>query len=138
MFYGRNPALNSTDCPIVTLRTFFVEDNPTIRKNLIETLLELADIEPIGFAETEAEGIAWLTNPDHEWDLAIVDLFLRQGSGLGVVAACQNRAPSQRLIVLSNYATADVRQRCKELGVNAIFDKSNEIDALLDFCMAID
>lgn len=119
----------------MTLKTYFVEDNATIRKNLIETLLELSDIEPVGYAETESEGSIWLTDSTHDWDLAIVDLFLRQGSGLGVVAACQTRKPGQRVIVLSNYATADVRQRCKELGVDAIFDKSNEIDALLDFCM---
>lgn len=119
----------------MTLQTFFVEDNATIRKNLIETLLELSDVEPVGYAETEAEGVEWLIDPSNTWDLAIVDLFLRQGSGLGVVAACQNRKPGQRVIVLSNYATLDVRQRCKELGVDAIFDKSNEIDALLDFCM---
>ena len=121
----------------MTLKTFFVEDNATIRENLIDTLLELSDIEPVGYAETEAEGIAWLTHSDHPWDLAIVDLFLRQGSGLGVVAACKARNPGQRVIVLSNYATPDVRQRCQELGVDAIFDKSNEIDALLDFCMAM-
>lgn len=114
-----------------------MEDNPTIRENLIDTLLELADIEPVGFAETEAEGIAWLTNPHNQWDLAVVDLFLRQGSGLGVVAACQGRSTEQKVIVLSNYATADVRHRCRELGVDAVFDKSNEIDALLDFCMEI-
>ncbi|MGN1055921.1 MAG: response regulator [Comamonas sp.] len=119
----------------MTLRTYFVEDNATIRQNLIETLLELTDVQPIGYAETEAEGSAWLTDPNHDWDLAIVDLFLRQGSGLGVVAACQNRKPGQRVVVLSNYATSDVRQRCQELGVDAIFDKSNEIDALLDYCM---
>ena len=119
------------------LKTFFVEDNATIRENLIETLLELSDIEPVGYAETESEGSAWLTDPRHTWDLAIVDLFLRQGSGLGVVTACQKRHPEQRVIVLSNYATADVRHRCMELGVDAIFDKSNEIDALLDFCMAM-
>lgn len=119
----------------MTLKTFFVEDNATIRKNLIETLLELSDIKPVGYAETESEGTAWLTDADNHWDLAIVDLFLRQGSGLGVVAACNKRSPEQRVIVLSNYVTADVRQRCIELGVDAIFDKSNEIDALLDFCM---
>jgi len=119
----------------VTLKTFFVEDNATIRENLIETLLELTNVEPVGYAETEADGTAWLTDSHNTWDLAIVDLFLRQGSGLGVVAACQNRKPGQRIIVLSNYATLDVRQRCTELGVDAIFDKSNEIDALLDFCM---
>ncbi|WP_284336856.1 response regulator [Comamonas sp. NoAH] len=119
----------------MTLKTFFVEDNATIRENLIETLLELSEVKPVGFAETEAEGTAWLTAPHNDWDLAIVDLFLRQGSGLGVVAACQNRKPGQRVIVLSNYATLDVRQRCTELGVDAVFDKSNEIDNLLDFCM---
>ena len=119
----------------MTLKTYFVEDNATIRQNLIETLLELSDIEPVGYAETESEGSTWLTDSTNDWDLAIVDLFLRQGSGLGVVSACQHRKPSQRVIVLSNYATADVRNRCKELGVDAIFDKSNEIDALLDFCM---
>lgn len=119
----------------MTLKTFFVEDNATIRENLIETLLELTDVEPVGYAETEAEGTAWLTDPHNDWDLAIVDLFLRQGSGLGVVAACQKRNPGQRVIVLSNYATLDVRQRCTELGVDAIFDKSNEIESLLDFCM---
>lgn len=119
----------------MTLKTFFVEDNATIRENLIETLLELSDVEPVGYAETEAEGTAWLTDPHNDWDLAIVDLFLRQGSGLGVVAACQKRRPGQRVIVLSNYATLDVRQRCTELGVDAIFDKSNEIESLLDFCM---
>jgi len=119
----------------VTLKTYFVEDNATIRENLIDTLLELSDVEPVGYAETEADGSTWLTDANNAWDLAIVDLFLRQGSGLGVVAACQKRKPGQRVIVLSNYATADVRHRCKELGVDAIFDKSNEIDALLDFCM---
>lgn len=119
----------------MTLKTFFVEDNATIRENLIETLLELTDVEPVGYAETEAEGTAWLTDPHNDWDLAIVDLFLRQGSGLGVLAACQKRNPGQRVIVLSNYATLDVRQRCTELGVDAIFDKSNEIESLLDFCM---
>ncbi|MDB5893179.1 MAG: hypothetical protein JWQ88_710, partial [Rhodoferax sp.] len=33
------------------------------------------------------------------------------------------------------YATADIRKRCEQLGVDAVFDKSNEIDALIDFCV---
>ena len=117
------------------LKVYIVEDNPVIRGNLVDTLQELADAETVGIAATEKEGVNWLTSHLPEWDLAIVDLFLRQGSGLGVVAACQQRQPHQRVVVLSNYATLDVRQRCKELGVDAIFDKSNEIDALLDYFM---
>lgn len=67
--------------------------------------------------------------------MAIVDLFLRQGSGLGVLAACRTRRPGQKMVVLSNYATPDVRMRCAQLGVDAVFDKSNEIDALVDYCV---
>lgn len=117
------------------LKTYIVEDNPTIRENLIGTLEELACIVAVGTAETENDGKAWLTDNRQEWDLAIVDLFLKQGSGLGVLAACRDRPSRQKVVVLSNYATADIRQRCAQLGVDAVFDKSNEIDALVDYCL---
>ena len=117
------------------LKTYIVEDNPTIRENLIGTLEELARIDAVGTAETENEGKAWLAANSEDWDLAIVDLFLKQGSGLGVLAACRDRPPRQKVVVLSNYATADIRQRCAQLGVDAVFDKSNEIDALVDYCI---
>ena len=117
------------------LRAYIVEDNATIRENLIDTLAELAEVETVGVAETESEGTAWLSSNPGAWDIAIVDLFLRQGSGLGVLTACQQRDSHQRMVVLSNYATADVRARCSLLGVDAVFDKSNEIDALVDYCM---
>ena len=118
----------------VRLKTYLVEDNPTIRDNLIATLDELADIETIATSDSENEAKAWLLENPHEWDLAILDLFLKQGSGLGVLAACRDRKPSQKVVVLSNYATTDIRHRCAQLGVDAVFDKSNEIDALVEFC----
>ncbi|MBI2727273.1 MAG: response regulator transcription factor [Polaromonas sp.] len=119
------------------LKTFIVEDNPTIRENLIATLEELASVEAVGTADTENEGKAWLTTRSGDWDLAIIDLFLKQGSGLGVLSACRNRKPSQKVVVLSNYATTDIRQRCAQIGVDAVFDKSNEIDALVDYCIQL-
>ncbi len=117
------------------LKTFIVEDNATIRENLIGTLEELTCVQAIGTAETELEGREWLAQNQDEWSLAIVDLFLRQGTGLGVLSACQGRKQNQKVIVLSNYATEDIRQRCAQLGVDAVFDKSNEIDDLVSFCI---
>ena len=116
------------------LKTYLVEDNPTIRENLIATLEELVDIDAIGVSDTENEAKLWLQDNPRKWDLAILDLFLKQGSGLGVLAACRDRQPSQKVVVLTNYATTDIRQRCSQLGVDAVFDKSNEIDALVEFC----
>ena len=119
------------------LRTYIVEDNATIRENLIGPLEELASLEAVGVAETEDEGKEWLQAHGDDWDLAIVDLFLRQGSGLGVLAACRDRRAGQKVVVLSNYATPDVRMRCAQLGVDAVFDKSNEIEALVDYCIQL-
>ena len=119
----------------MTFRAYIVEDSPTIRKNLIETLQELALIEPVGTAETENEGKMWLAQNDAYWDLAIIDLFLKEGNGLNILAACRRRRPTQKMVVLSNHATTDVRWRCAQLGADAVFDKSTEIDALVEYCV---
>ncbi|MES2936201.1 MAG: response regulator [Pseudomonadota bacterium] len=119
------------------LRTYLVEDNATIRENLVGTLEELASVRALGWAEGEADAKAWFAEHAAEWDLAIVDLFLKQGSGLGVLEAARNRGAEQRVVVLSNYATPDMRKRCAQLGADAVFDKSNEIDALVEFCLQL-
>ena len=130
--------LHGTDAAIGNIlgfKTYIVEDNATIRDNLIGTLEELSGIRIVGISESEAEATLWLRASADQWELLIVDLFLKQGSGLGVVAACRERAPHQRVVVLSNYATHDIRTRCAQLGADATFDKSNEIDALVDYCL---
>jgi DNA-binding NarL/FixJ family response regulator len=121
----------------MAFRAYIVEDSPTIRENLIEALQELAMVEPVGVAETEHEGKQWLTEHDGYWDLAIVDLFLKEGSGLNVLEACRARKPSQKMIVLSNHATRDIRWRCSQLGADAVFDKSTEIDQLVEYCVSV-
>ena len=117
----------------MAFRVFIVEDSSTIRDNLIATLKELAQFEPVGTAETEHEGKRWLAR--NEWDLAIMDLFLREGSGLNVLESCRQRKPGQKVVVLSNHSSADVRWRCKQLGADAVFDKSTELEALVDYCV---
>jgi DNA-binding NarL/FixJ family response regulator len=117
----------------MAFRVFIVEDSSTIRDNLIETLKELAHFEPVGTTETEHEAKRWLERND--WDLAIMDLFLREGSGLNVLEACRKRKPGQKVVVLSNHSSRDVRWRCKQLGADAVFDKSTELEALVAYCV---
>lgn len=118
-----------------TVRTFIVDDNPTIRENLAGTLREVAHVDLVGEAASEAQGLNWLARNRFQWDLTIVDLFLEEGSGLRLLEACRDRLPAQKIVVLSNHATARVRQKCVELGADAVFDKATEIDDLIDFCL---
>jgi two-component system, OmpR family, response regulator len=119
----------------MAVRAYIVEDSPTIRENLIETLQELAMVESVGSAATESEGKRWLAQNDEYWDLAIIDLVLKEGNGLNILQACRARRPTQRMVVLSNHATNDVRWHCSQLGADAVFDKSTEIEALVDYCI---
>jgi DNA-binding NarL/FixJ family response regulator len=115
-------------------KTYLVEDNPVIRENLVGFLEDVADATVVAHASTEDEAVKWLHSHSAEWDLAVIDLFLQQGNGFGVVNACRDRAPHQKVVVLSNYATSDMRERSRALGADAFFDKSAEIDLLLAYC----
>ena len=116
------------------LRTYIVEDSPVIRENLIATLEELVAVDVVGTAEDEASAVKWLAQPEHLVDLVIVDIFLKGGTGLGVLRAATGLPPGAKLVVLSNYATQDMRRKCLELGAHKVFDKSDEIDALIQYC----
>lgn len=119
----------------MALITYLAEDNATILTNLIETLQEITEVRVMGCGATQAEAARWLSLHDGHWHLAIVDLLLLEGSGLAVLSGCRNREPYQKVVLLTNYATPEVRKRAAELGADAIFDKSNELDELLAYCV---
>jgi DNA-binding NarL/FixJ family response regulator len=71
---------------------------------------------------------------DGKWHSAIADRFLKEGSGRGVIAGSLNREPYQKVVVLTNYATQDIRRGACEIGADAVFDKSIELGALYAYC----
>ena len=117
-----------------TLRTFIVEDNPVILNNLIATLEELSDVQVVGSVGSEREAVNELQRREGQVDLVIVDVFLTSGSGLGVLRSTQEMKMLARRVVLSNYATPDMRRRCLELGADRVFDKSSELEELIAYC----
>jgi DNA-binding NarL/FixJ family response regulator len=116
------------------LKTYLVEDSFIIRENLIATLQELGPVQVIGSAEDEATAVKWLRHEANQCDLVIVDIFLKTGTGLGVINSSKALAQQHKLVVLSNYATPAMRAKCLALGADQVFDKSNEIDLLLLYC----
>ena len=119
------------------LKTYIVEDSPLIRESLIATLEELVPVRVVGTAEDESTAVQWLTRSGNEAELVIVDLFLKGGSGMGVLRCGQSLRPPRKMVVLSNYTTPDVRLKCLALGADRVFDKSNDIEALIAYCGAL-
>lgn len=119
----------------MALITYLAEDNQALVESLIEMLEEICDVKVVAHGMTQTEASHWLTLQDGKWHLAIVDLFLKEGSGLGVLAGCRHREAYQKVVLLTNYATPEIRRRALDLGADAVFDKSGEIEALRDYCI---
>jgi len=120
----------------MNLQILLVEDSPAIRENLVETLRGTLGADVVKVVEGEAEARAWL-DEHKEWSVAIVDLFIKDGSGPGVLMALRDRSPAQRAVVWSNYATSEIRAKCHMLGADRVFDKATEIDRLLDYLATV-
>jgi len=119
------------------LKAFIVEDSAVIRDNLVAALEEMVPLKVVGTAEDEAGALSWLSEPKHECDIAIVDIFLRRGTGLNVLRALQHARHATDRVVLTNYATDEIRRHALALGASRVFDKSGEIDALVEHCIAL-
>jgi len=132
--YGAQARTHQAIPLTLPLRTFIVEDSPLIRENLVATLEEMLPMQVVGTAEDEAAAVRWFSDPANECELGIIDIFLMRGTGLGVLKAARGARHGAKLVVLSNYATPDVRRTCLELGADEVFDKSNDIEALLGYC----
>jgi DNA-binding NarL/FixJ family response regulator len=118
------------------LRAFVVEDSPVILENLVGTLQEFANVSVVGSAADESSALVWLSRePDaRSVDLLIIDIFLRSGTGLTVLLAAKKVGLRARRVVLTNYATDDMRKRCLALGAERVFDKSCQLDELINYC----
>lgn len=119
-----------------TLTCFLVEDSPLIRQNLVATLEEMLAVQVVGMADDPASALAWLRDGG-DCRLMIIDIFLKSGSGLDVLREARRLRPQAQLVVLTNYATPDIRRRCQQLGADRVFDKSAELDELLAYCEAL-
>ena len=108
------------------LRVIIVEDSAIIRARLAESLSEMPNVEIVGQVETEADALALLKQA--RWDAAVLDLQLKQGTGLGVLKSLAHgaRPANTKIIVFTNYAFPQYRDRSLSLGADYFFDKARE------------
>lgn len=119
----------------MALRVYLVEDNEMTCQHLMDLLSEETDIEWVGVAATEAEAKDWMERNPNGWDVAILDLFLREGTGAGVLRHCRARSAGQDVLVMTNHPISSLLTHCRLLGANAVFNKATELDELIAYCI---
>jgi len=119
------------------LKVFVIEDEMVLRNLLVDALRSIPGVEVLFYADNEVSATNWLSSHDSAWDLAVVDLHLRQGSGVGALNCCITRREDQRVVVLSGQLSQEVRLKCLALRADAVFDKATEMDDFLAYCRAL-
>jgi DNA-binding NarL/FixJ family response regulator len=114
-----------TDPPSVpTLKLLLVEDSRVLADRLVELIDQTASVELVAHVDNERDATALLR--DHAVDIVILDLQLRQGTGLGVLKSLNPIGPRPRVIVLTNFDLPAYRREATELGADYFLDKSRE------------
>ncbi|MEO8384895.1 MAG: response regulator [Betaproteobacteria bacterium] len=134
---SQGSVLTGEKSALPVLRVYLVEDSPHVRDLLLDFLNEPGEVEIVGYADNEADAVAAIVaNPV---DAVIVDLKLREGSGMGVIEKLRaaNFDPQPKIIVFTNHPFPEIRNRAMHLGADYFYDKSAEYDSVRSTLQAL-
>lgn len=118
------------------LKVFLVEDSLKIRSLLIEILQQTGQVDVVGYADRQTDALNQLRLI--AWDVAIIDIALREGNGLPVLAGLQSDDKTYGTrIVLTSSPSSEMKTRTLALGASAFFDKSSDLDLLIQYIQRI-
>lgn len=101
-----------------------VEDYTSVRTRLVELLEEVPGLEIVGLADDEPGALEIFQR--HRPDVAVLDIRIRNGSGIALLDQIKRQRPDCVVIMLTNLAHQEYRQRCLEAGADHFLEKSRE------------
>ena len=107
----------------MTLRVFLVDDLISMHTLMRDLFAAVGGVELVATASSEGEAKLWLEDHPGEWDVAVLDLVLQHGSGMGVVRPCREAHPQAQVAIFSSYVTPVISAHCLGLGADAVFGK---------------
>lgn len=108
---------------LLTLRVWIVDDSLDVANSLAELFSLDASCRVVGHADSEQQALDWSFQNDAGFDVAILDLLLHEGSGFAVLSHLSKYQPG-KVVVLSEYVSPAIAQRCLDMGAVATFAKS--------------
>jgi two-component system OmpR family response regulator len=121
----------------MTIRVLLVEDDRRVHGVVVDLLGSIGDLQPVSILTTEPEANLWIEENPGAWDLAVIDLILDSGSGMGVLAKCRAQAATGKAVVLSNYVSPAIQKHCMALGADAVFHKAHDMGRFIEYCSAL-
>jgi len=110
-------------------RVLIVEDHPVVVDGVTDALRDEDAFEVIGNAASESEAVR--AAAELKPDIAIVDMTLEKGSGLGAIKLLTEEYPGLRVLVYSMHDEALYAERALRAGAHGYVNKSASRDELV-------
>lgn len=117
------------------LRVFIAEDSQLVREHLVDLLTLVKGVQVVGAAQTANASIRGIQSlmPD----VVILDFQLHDGNGLDVLKSIKQPDTQPLVMMLTNYAYPQYRERCMQWGANYFFDKSQDFEQIVAICQQL-
>ena len=122
--------------PTVPRSVFIVDDSAVVRERLIQLIAEIPGVQVVGQAEIAFEAIAAIRRLKPAF--VVLDISMPGGSGMYVLETIKREQPAPEVIMLTNFASEQYRQKCLQLGADYFFDKSTEFGKVLEILGAVE
>jgi DNA-binding NarL/FixJ family response regulator len=110
------------------LKVFISDDSATIREHLISTLLALPGITVVGQARDVAASLDGIRQTQPH--VVVLDIRMPGGNGISVLRKVKKMDPAPKVIMFTNFAYPQYREKCEQAGADYFLDKSTEFDRL--------
>jgi DNA-binding NarL/FixJ family response regulator len=111
-------------------QVFIVDDSPVVRDRLANLISELPNVEVVGQADIAFEAINSIRRLRPT--VVVLDISMPGGSGMYVLESIKKDQPNPLIIMLTNFANDQYRQKCLRLGADYFFDKSTEFERVTE------
>lgn len=112
------------------IRVLIVDDHPVVRQGLKLTLASEPDFEVCGEADGETSAIQKFR--EQMPDLAIVDVTLKDGTGLELIKELKALQPDARILVWSMHDESLFAERAVRAGAMGYINKEQATDRVID------
>lgn len=110
-------------------RVFLVDDHPLVREGLANLINQQEDLAVVGEAEDSAGAVAGIA--EKQPNIALIDISLKNESGLELVKSLEERFPLVSLIVLSMHDEALYAERALRAGAKGYVMKRESSKSVL-------
>jgi DNA-binding NarL/FixJ family response regulator len=121
---------NNAEAVSTKAKVLIVDDHPVVREGLAMHLATQPDLEVCGEAEDLPGALAQLASARP--DVAIIDLSLRNSSGIELIRRIKDRDPAVRILVWSMYPENLYAERALRAGAQGYLNKGQATHRVLD------